>query len=255
MDKRTDPYRGGASAPPVVVDFRHFSVWWGPGLLAFFTGLLMLFSHRFSFSCQRAFAGGGSCVATETSRIFRHPPMRFDLANVQGARVEPTRKGGSQIAIVTTAGVVPLPGSDSIGQGGAQAAMVRAIEGFVADRAQVSLDDAYGSRWIASPWLLLVAALFAGVVGLITQRVRVVIDHRARQVRVERSELPFGTNVEGFDLGKVVGAEVERSGEGAAYRVSLILDGGQRVPLTENYTAGLGRKARAAEEIGDALDV
>lgn len=107
----------------------------------------------------------------------------------------------------------------------------------------------YGSRAEALVALVLYvpsAVLFAGN----ARRVRVIVDHPAGELRIQRPRFLFRTTEEVLALSEVKGARLEdgKTGMGGTitgYRVALTLEGGARVLLEP----GLSRRRASLEDV------
>jgi hypothetical protein len=256
----TEPYRSPALRdPPAVIDYRHLSPGWLFGVLAFFMALMLANSHRVTLHCERSFpprVPGGSCESRDEGLVGEGKVAHFDLGKVRGALLDRGTKGATRVVLYPDRDNAEMTGRFESSGGDEKAHFVAAVSAFVADKDAGSLDVSYGSRWADNLSGLFVLLPVAGIIGLLSRRVRVIVDRASRQVRVQRSRFPLPAGEEGYELDQVTGAEIQesRGGKGGTvYRVALRLKEGGTVPLTSGYSSGRGAKEEAVDRIVAAL--
>jgi hypothetical protein len=256
----TEPYRSAAPRdPPTVIDYRNLSPWWPIGFLALFLGMMVSSSHRVTLHCERSFAPqvpGGFCASHDEGATGAARVEHFDLGKVRGARLVVGSKGVSRVALYGDHGNQEMTSRSESDEADPKAAFIAGVGAFLADPQAARLDVAYGSRWASGRGGLVFVLPFVALIGLLTRRVRVIVDGTSRQVRVQRSRFPLPPSEEGFDLDEVTGAEVqesEGSRSGTTYRVALVLSDGRTVPLRDSYGSGRDAKEKAVARIVAAL--
>ncbi len=256
MAASPDPYRGSPPTPsPIVIKGGAFPRRLAAGLGSVFVLFTVLLVHRVELTCERApTPTGGVCEAHSERMGWTHDAVRVDLASVQGAEVD-SDDGASKVVLTTRQGTLALTHGAESGRADEKAAMVAAVNRFLADPGQQKLVTAYGSGWGPDPLVLLLLAFVLALPLAASRSGRVVVDRAGGVVRVVRPRFPLGTVEETVDLARVSRAIVEESqGEdGTEYRVALVLDHGEVVPMTHRFEGDRAQKERVVARIDQAL--
>jgi hypothetical protein len=250
-----DPYRARPPGRvPIVIDSRPWGARTILGVWLFGMIGLVLFSQRVDLTGTRAPDGGACEARTAHVVVWTSDPVRVDLADVVRAEVD-HGDGTSRVVLVTKQGRVPLTSVSESGLGDEKAAMVAAVDAFLADPSRARLDVSYGSRFIAHRSLFLALMASVALLSFQTRRVRVIVDRDVGAVRIVRPRFPVGTREEALGIDTISRAEVQEQSDsdGAAYRVTLILSDGSEVPLSTTYTSGREPKDKTAAAINAAL--
>lgn len=235
-------------------------IWMMGGIFVLMGGLPLLFLGQSTLTCQRSTPTVGTCQLVKGT-LFRHQVETFALQDLTEARVETRsarRKGGRrrsltyQILLVTRDREIPLKDYYSSGDG--QLARANRINQFRKTPSLLTLSETEDDR----PWALGFLALFSSVgVGTILvfgQKLTYEFNRTLGLLAILRQGV-IGTKHREHSLQNLAGIRIECSSSSKSknYRVALVYENGESVPMTFYYSSGRAEHAQTASQIGEFL--
>ncbi|WP_008310569.1 tetratricopeptide repeat protein [Leptolyngbya sp. PCC 6406] len=230
---------------------------WLLGSIFGVAGLLpSLFLGSQSLLCDRN-PPPGQCELTQTT-LLRKQSQTWPLAELQGAEVNVSSgSDGSptyQVILRTREDSIPLSSYSSSGEE-RHRQQAADINQFLQDSAQPQLLIQHNDAWFG----LLFVGIFTGVALVIIlvfgQIVTVDLDKLANQFTLTQRGVLGVKRIE-HPLRAIVSTRIEssRNSKGSTtYRLSLVLNSGEVIPLTPYYSSGYDEKQRTGERISTFL--
>jgi hypothetical protein len=185
----------------------------------------------------------------------------FALDNLLGAEVDHnrSRNGGSstfRVVLQTQEGDLPLTTLSTPGRGIRQG-IVEQIEGFLANPEQLSLAVQEDNRQLK--YMIFWASGVIGLSLLLTPKImNLEINKTLGQLILSHWGI-LERKQQNYPLRRLVGARVERkksrSGRSTTYRVALVQDSGETIPLTHSYSSGRSGKQETVDQICKFLEL
>lgn len=207
------------------------------------------------FNCNRVEPSQGLCTL-KASSLLKTESQEIQLATLQGAIVDEihSSKGTTfRLVIVTTNGEIPFTSYYNPNQIGKQINATR-ITDFISQPTATSLTIRQDDR---GSTVLFGGVFVAGgmvVVLLMGEIVACQFDKTMGRFTLQRRGL-LGTKVIEHSIREIKDVIVEEStsSDGSTYRVSLILIGRDRIPLTSYYSSGRAGKQKIADSLHQFL--
>lgn len=240
---------------PTTLAFRHIPVLlWLFGLIfvAVGIGCGIWIGKLAVLQCQRL-GSGGECQFSTRGLIGSASVTTFDVANLQGARLEVSEDSDGddtyRVEFQVRGEWIPLAGVYSSGYARKDEA-VQSINAFVANRSQASLTVRQDDRFFA----ILFGGIFTlaglAIIFIFGKITTLRLDRSTGLITLRRVGLT-GVREGEYLLGDFNDAVVEY-GDNTG-RVALVKRDGDRLPLTTEYTAGLRGKEATAKKIREFL--
>lgn len=217
----------------------------------------LIFLGRTELTCQRQPSGDGNCQIINVTLV-RQDIKRIPLAAIQEAIVSSsTDSEGSttyQVRLITHQGTFPFGAYTS--NYGYHRDFAHRINQFLAGSGGTTLQEKQDYFWIAILVTILIPGTFLLILLFGVKKLIVEID-KSMGTLVVRKQGVVNQDVQEYRLRDMTSVIVQTSysSDGDTYRVALVMNGGEYIPLRNYYSSSRRSKAMMAAKICEFLNL